>query len=956
MNQATEKSTTEAPVTGAFVEIPNNYSPYDIDSGRWFYHDDLIKKIKTEFSQPENDVLFIRGYRGSGKTSTLKKIVENQEVLGSEFLPVYFDSGKIKPVAEGLFFLFIYKTLRDKLKSVGIFIDHPDYSLHSAVSLAEIEIYLQKLEQRLPPDQRLILIFDDIEELLAAEAETTINAIACFFTSIAEKHPGFRLIVAGRGENIDLMDKRGLGDFLNNARKLELGGFLEKTEIESLITRPVENSLEYHPAAIQKIIEITGGNIYCQKLLCYYLINYLNRKEQNHCTVEDVAEAVRLTLKDKREDFKYFWQNMRPDNKLVAAALADGSITKERGQFYFLEEESLLDLIFKPEVLQTALARMISDRYIKRINGRRFDEYPYKIPLYGYWVQQEHSFIQTVRENWDWIANRVSLGTLEQLLQRLPPEQIPLEKEIIETAGMLSKAWLEIQDKLSRGKVLRAQIENFVVALCRLLDFEIKMRPEERKSFFRINMSSLNLSGLSDVLLFIPSTEEYSDLDVAYFQDEILRQDHPGNPSFVLCLKRTEKIRELAQRRFLAVVLIDENDLKQVMLSGRPLQTFRTRVLLRQVSPTLISTYQTEGPVTQTFFGRHEEIGKIVRTRNQNFAIVGSRKMGKTSLLMKVRAYLPSNMYAIFLDLETPQAPNYETFLTMLFDELNLSGSMLLDLPPELANLRKAIREFNRQTQKMPVFLLDEIDMLLEYDIHQDYQLTKALRALSTENRCQVVFSGYETLFHETRRLNSPLYNFCQTIQLDRLKEKDALDLITSPMESIGIQYQNPDDRALILRHTGCHPNLLQFACKYLVEKIAEHTEASERRIIARQNIEDFFGSFEYENYIINDFYSFFTPDINPIEKLLVLLPLADHSIDIISENELKRLLMAHQIEIPVGELMFHLANLTLRFLFIAESGGKYRFALPTFPAIIRRRNNLNDLIQEAKADAQKSL
>lgn len=956
MPQSTENSPKNSSALDGFVEIPNNYSPYDIDSGRWFYHEDLIKKIKTEYSQPGNDVLFIRGYRGSGKTSTLKKIVENQDILGREFFPIYLDSGKIKPVEEGLFYLFVYKRIRDKLKNFGIEIQKPDFTLQSSVSLAEINAFIQEINRVLKPNQTVVLIFDDIEELLDADADATIDLITQFFNTITLKNERFRLIVAGRGENIDIMDKRGMGDFLNEARQLELGGFLEKSEIECLITRPVEGFLEYAPAATQKIIEITGGNIYCQKLLCYYLINYLNSKQQNTCTVADVDAAVKLTLSDRREDFKYFWENMRPDNKLVAAALADPMVTKERGQYYFLEEDSLIDLILSKEDLSGALSRMTTDRYIKRINGRRFDEYPYKIPLYGYWVQKVHPFVQTVLDSWEWITSRISLATLAKLLKSLPKDQIPLENEIIDTTIQLSKAWFDIQDKLNRGKIQRQQIESFVLALCDLLDFEVKLRPEDRKSFFRINMSSLNLSGLKDVLFFIPTKEEYSDLDIEYFQDEILRQDHPGNPSFVLCLKKTEKIQELSQKRFLAVVIIDENDLKQVMLSPHPLQIFRTRVLLRQVSPSLISTYQTEGPVTQTFFGRHDEIGKIVRTKNRNFAIVGSRKMGKTSLLYKVRDYLPSTTIPIYLDLEAPQAPNYETFLSMLFDELNLYCSLSIDFDPDLVNLRKAIRAFNKQTQKVPVFILDEIDVLLEFDIANDYQLTKTLRALFNENRCQVIFSGYESLFHETRRITSPLYNFCQTIQLDKLKENDAQDLITSPMESIGIQYQNPDDRVLILRQTGYHPNLLQFTCKYLVEKIEEHEDELDRRIIKRQDIKDFFDSFEFENYVINDFYSFFTSDIDPLEKLIVLLPLVDSSSDIISANELKKILHTHQVEIAVGDLMFHLANLTLRFLFTAEPGGKYRFALPIFPQILRRRNNLSDLIQEAKANAKKSL
>ena len=87
-----------------FTKIPNLYSPYEIDSGKWFFHEFLIKKIKKEFeAKPSKDFLFIQGYRGSGKTSTLKRIVENRAILGRKYMPIYLDCGEIKPVALSAF-------------------------------------------------------------------------------------------------------------------------------------------------------------------------------------------------------------------------------------------------------------------------------------------------------------------------------------------------------------------------------------------------------------------------------------------------------------------------------------------------------------------------------------------------------------------------------------------------------------------------------------------------------------------------------------------------------------------------------------------------------------------------------------------------------------------------------------------------------------------------------------
>jgi len=64
---------------------------------------------------------------------------------------------------------------------------------------------------------------------------------------------------------------------------------------------------------------------------------------------------------------------------------------------------------------------------------------------------------------------------------------------------------------------------------------------------------------------------------------------------------------------------------------------------------------------------------------------------------------------------------------------------------------------------------------------------------------------------------------FCELIHMAPLDRDAALDLITEPMKSIGIEYHDKADREVILEYTACHPNLLQFYGKYLIEKIGKH-------------------------------------------------------------------------------------------------------------------------------------
>ncbi|MFX0136664.1 MAG: ATP-binding protein [Candidatus Hodarchaeota archaeon] len=940
-----------------FVDIPNPYHPFDIESGRWFYHKHVIKQIKIEFeSKPRREVIVLQGIVGSGKSITLKRMVEDRSILGERYIPIYIDLPEIRYSKIQSFLLSIYKKVRNTLGLFGFQIDSSDFLISSGNAINEMKNITDKIENMLDEHNYvIILIFDDFEKLLEEKNTILINSIIGFFKYIIYEKNNFRLILSGKGEISDLAKGTRFGEFLNAARFIDLGLFLDTDTIRDLIINPAKEKFTYENDAIIEIIKLTGNNLYCQQLLCFSIVNLLNKEKRNICKKRDVNIAAKMTINDTREDFSYFWNNLDYECQLIAAALADENITKKQGRYYFFEESSLLNAIFNEEKIDKIFKKLIVEEFINKISGRRFDFHPFKIPLYGDWVKKTHTLLKTIVDNWEKIIDHISLSSLEKIIGMIPIERLPLEKETINTAIIISKKWSEIKLNIKLGKVDNNQVAEFVEIICDILGFEVKNKPKDLKNYFMINMYRLDIIKLSNVLLFALPKQRLTDKDIQFIQGEILRQKMPGSPSFILCFNKFENIKKLAQKRFLSILLIEENDLKNVVLSSDPLLTFKNKILIRKVNPSLISPYKTEGPVRSTFYGRTNEIGRILSTKVRNFAIVGARKIGKTSLLFKIMSEYSETVTPIYIDLEAPKNQNYSSFLSILQERIKEKYDEDVDFSEDLSNFISIIKNICKIRMK-PVFFLDEIDTLLKFDIANDFQLLTIFRSLAQERHCQFIISGFEDLYLATKGIGSPLYNFCDIIRLNELKKEEALDLITEPMEQIGIRYDNPEDRLLILKHTSCHPNLIQFFCRGLVDRIKDYDDKNYIRTIYRKDIEDMYRSYEYERYIVHDFYLFFREDVGPIERLIVLLLLENcKNYKIFSTPEILKFFKNKGINISIGKLVGHLANLTLRYIFVQESGGRFHFALSIFPEILMR-HDLKNIIEGAIEDARKSL
>ena len=83
--------------------------------------------------------------------------------------------------------------------------------------------------------------------------------------------------------------------------------------------------------------------------------------------------------------------------------------------------------------------------------------------------------------------------------------------------------------------------------------------------------------------------------------------------------------------------MLNGQDLRQILIARDPGKRL-VEIILQQVDLSVVSPYVTSGPVPASmFFGRDHELKTITRKiTDTSFALIGGRKIGKTSILDRV--------------------------------------------------------------------------------------------------------------------------------------------------------------------------------------------------------------------------------------------------------------------------------------------------------------------------------
>jgi hypothetical protein len=261
----------------------------------------------------------------------------------------------------------------------------------------------------------------------------------------------------------------------------------------------------------------------------------------------------------------------------------------------------------------------------------------------------------------------------------------------------------------------------------------------------------------------------------------------------------------------------------------------------------------------EMFFGRRGDVENLARhltiTPGDSFALIGGRRMGKTSLLEALlRTLEPQAEEAgqgllplpIFLDLTGGGMDSAVAFFRAVAQEAHAALADRLGLSPEEEDLggppgpafRRWLERWGRVTMAQRgcrlrlVLLLDECEQIVEQPWTSD--LYGALRYLligrTTRSSFKVVMAGSHRFLTQVRQEGSPLRNILTYHRLRVLDEGATHDLITRPPGGILLDEVVP----AVAEQSGGHPFLTQYLMHHLWEQGLERaTPDTVRRIAA---------------------------------------------------------------------------------------------------------------------------
>lgn len=252
------------------------------------------------------------------------------------------------------------------------------------------------------------------------------------------------------------------------------------------------------------------------------------------------------------------------------------------------------------------------------------------------------------------------------------------------------------------------------------------------------------------------------------------------------------------------------------------------------------------GPIRQAedFFGREREISRAFALLGnmQNVAIIGQRRIGKSSLLLHLcrpevftKHGIPEQKtvfaYVDGQELSELDEGEVRGFLAQQLAAALGDDQATSDKPGKLAHqdLRRFIERLAAR-ESGAIILLDEFEALA-VNPGLAPRFFSGLRALSSQFDLAFVTASHHSLFDLTYArsdtLSSPFFNTFAELRLGLFSESASQSMLETMASGAGLSL--PEELVLrILALAGPHPFLLQMAAFHACESLAEIAEGSD--------------------------------------------------------------------------------------------------------------------------------
>lgn len=363
------------------------------------------------------------------------------------------------------------------------------------------------------------------------------------------------------------------------------------------------------------------------------------------------------------------------------------------------------------------------------------------------------------------------------------------------------------------------------------------------------------------------------------------------------------------------------------------------------------------------FFGREHELETILNTighssagLRQSMAIVGARRIGKSSLLYQILQRLKQapNLTAL-VSTESFEKPLplllTQEILLELRENAKEKGLKIAETPLDLLDkpnpsdeqtyqiFRRDLKRLNevlRSSNEPPaVLMIDEVEGLVEFGGQRVLSLFRDLA--QTLPYILFIVAGSERLYQLINDNTSPFFNVFKTISINSLEKEDVRTMILEPAYRAGIEFK---DKVVdeVISISGGMPYLVNMICHYATEYILNNNirEVTTDQVeLAQQQI------INQEGYL-----SSIWQQAKDLEKIILyLLALAKKPLTL--EEIIIEVFAITKFNQPISQIPEVLEHFIQAQFIIKDELGNYGFRNKLLPRWILKKNTVSENIEK---------
>jgi len=358
---------------------------------RFFGRDQIFQNLHKALVTSQQRLVVLHGQRRIGKSSILKELPDH--LPASNFVIVNFDLQFYAGESLAKVLFALAQSICQVLRLVA-----PDRAIFEENELFFQTRFLDAVEQRLAPNQQLLILIDEFDIIRETEKER-IPVASREFTALlqglinSEKRVSFILVA---GSNLGALPGH-LQSVFRLGAAVEVT-FLGIAEARHLIVKPAKDILAYSEEAIQKIINLTNGHPYFTQLLCQEIFSRAIFTGRRSVDLAEVEAATKQSLVSGMGAFSWIWNELGLAERVYLSAIASVIARKNSPLVSDQEIQKIL------EEYNIRLVGAELPNAAKDLVGRKFLEtsiphqHQFTVELIRLWIEKEHPLDSTKQD------------------------------------------------------------------------------------------------------------------------------------------------------------------------------------------------------------------------------------------------------------------------------------------------------------------------------------------------------------------------------------------------------------------------------------------------------------------------------------------------------------------------------------------------------------------------------